>query len=227
MNIRIFFQSLASGTIMSKFLLTASLLAYCLAVSIFMEVAAADTNTDIAKCAADANSISRLECFDSLSERLGVASTKSSTSTVSKWQVNKETSPIDDSTNVTISLDANSSITGWPKKMFTPTLIVRCKEGKTAAYIITGMSPQVEYRTDEATVTLRFDKEEATKYQTSKSTDGEALFFEESIKLIKKMIPHKTMLFGFVPFNSSPVLTTFELGGLSEAVKPVKEICKW
>jgi type VI secretion system protein VasI len=187
----------------------------------------ADVSTDVARCAAESNSVKRLECFDSLSNRLGVASPKTDITTVSKWQVNKETSRIDDSTNVIISLDADSSISGWPGKTHIPSLILRCKERKTEAYIVTGMSPQVEYGTDGATITLRFDKEKATKYQTSKSTDGESLFFGQSVGLIKKMLQHTTLLFEFVPFNSSPTMTTFDLRGLAEAVKPLKEICKW
>ena len=159
--------------------------------------------------------------------RRGVSSPKTATTTVSKWRVNKETSRIDDSKNVIISLDADSSISGWPRKTHTPSLILRCKERKTEAYIATGMSPQVEHGTDGATVTLRFDKEKATKYQTSKSTDSEALFFGQSVGLIKKMIQHTTLLFQFIPFNSSPVMTTFDLRGLAEAVKPLKETCKW
>lgn len=187
----------------------------------------ADINTDVARCAAESNSVKRLECFDSLSNRLGVASPKTSSATVSKWRVNKETSRIDDSTNVIISLSADSSISGWPRKTTTPSLILRCKERKTEAYIVTGMSPQVEYGIGEATVTLRFDKEKATKYKTSKSTDGEALFFGQSVGLIKKMLQHTTMLFEFVPFNSSPAMTNFDLRGLAEAVRPLKDTCRW
>lgn len=187
----------------------------------------ADTNTDIARCAAESNGIKRLERFDSLSKRLGVASPKTSTATASKWRINKETSRIDDSTNVFVSLDADSSVSGWPRKTYTPSLILRCKEKKTEAYIVTGMSPQVEYGTDGATVTLRFDKEKATKYHTSKATDGEALLFGQSIGLIKKMLQHSTLLFQFVPFNSSPAMTTFDLRGLSEAAKPLRDTCKW
>jgi type VI secretion system protein VasI len=187
----------------------------------------ADLNTDVARCAAETNSVKRLECFDLFSNRLGVASPRTATTTVSKWRVNKETSRIDDSTNVIISLDADSPISGWPRKTQTPLLILRCKERKTEAYVVTNMSPQVEYGTDGATVTLRFDKEKATKYQTSKSTDGEALFFSQSVGLIKKMLQHTTLLFEFVPFNSSPTMTTFDLRGLAEAVKPLREICKW
>ena len=74
---------------------------------------------------------------------------------------------------------------------------------------------------------MRFDKEKAMKYHTSKSTDGEALFFGQSIGLIKKMIGHATLLFEFVPFNSSPAMTTFDLRGLAEAVKPLREACEW
>jgi type VI secretion system protein VasI len=187
----------------------------------------ADVNTDVARCAAESNSVKRLECFDSLSKRLGVASPKMSTTAVSKWRVDKQTSRIDDSSNVTLTLNADSSISGWPRKTTTPLLALRCKERKTEAYIVTGMSPQVEYGTDGATVTLRFDKEKATKYQTSKSTDGEALFFGQSVGLIKKMLLHTTLLFEFVPFNSSPVMTTFDIRGLAEAVKPLRDICKW
>lgn len=189
--------------------------------------ACADTNTDIARCAAESNSVKRLECFDSLSNRLGLSSPKISIATVSKWRVNRETSRIDDSTNVVISLSAESSISGWPGKNHTPMLILRCKEKKTEAYIVTGMSPQVEYGTDGATVTLRFDKEKAAKYHTSKSTDGEALFFSQSVSLIRKMLGHTTLLFEFVPFNSSPAMTTFDLRGLADAVNPLKETCKW
>jgi type VI secretion system protein VasI len=104
---------------------------------------------------------------------------------------------------------------------------LRCKEKKTEAYIVTGMPPQVEYGNDGATVTLRFDKEKATKYHTSKSTDGEALFFGQSVGLIKKMLGHTTLLFEFVPFNSSPAMTTFDLRGLADTVKPLRDTCKW
>ena len=188
----------------------------------------ADTNSDIARCAADANGVKRLECFDGLSKRLGLASPTTATSKVSKWSVRKDTSKIDDSTNVTISLEADSSVSGWPRKTFTPSIVLRCKEKKTEAYIVTGMAAQVEAGNyNGATITLRFDKEPAKKYQTSESTDKEALFFGQATSLIKAIMQHSTMLFEFVPFNSSPVMTTFDIQGLADAVKPLREACKW
>ncbi len=179
----------------------------------FAGAAHADSSTDIARCAAESNAIKRLDCFDALSARLGVAAPKTASSGIAKWKVKKETSRIDDSTTVIVSLSADSPIKGWPGKTFTPSLILRCKEKRTEVYIITRMSPQVEYGSDGATITLRFDKEKATKYQAGKSTDGEALFFGQSVGLIKNMVQHSTLLFEFVPFNSSPAMTTFDLRG--------------
>ena len=74
-------------------------------------------------------------------------------------------------------------------------------ECKTEAYIVVGMTPQVEYATNGATITLRFDKEKAAKYHLQKSTDGEALFFGQSVGLVKTMLQHATVLFEFVLFT--------------------------
>jgi type VI secretion system protein VasI len=188
----------------------------------------ADTNSDIARCAAETNGVKRLDCFDGLSKRLGLVSPTTTTSKVSKWDVRKDTSKIDDGINVTISLQADTSVSGWPSKTFTPSLVLRCKEKKTEAYIVTGMAAQVEAGNyNGATITLRFDKEPAKKYLTSEATDKEALFFGQATSLIKKLMQHSTLLFEFVPFNSSPVMTTFDIQGLAEAVKPLREVCKW
>lgn len=212
----------------------------------FMLSANADINSEIAGCASEKNGVKRLLCFDLLSKKLDVSQPKVPTVAVtpppasptvlpapapapkiSKWRIDKETSKIDDSSNIFLMLEAESSISGWLNKTHTPELTIRCKEHKTEVYIETGMSSSVEYGTDGATVILRFDKEKAKSYNTGKSTDGEALFFSQSVGLIKQMLSHSTMLFQFTPFNSSPVMTTFDLSGISEAIKPLRETCKW
>lgn len=187
-----------------------------------------DFNSEIARCVALASDGKRLDCFDSVAKGLGFTYIKATSPAVeSKWKVSRGNSPKDDSLTVTLSLDAESSISGWPGKTHLPTIILRCKERRTDAYIVTGMSPMVEYGTDDATVTLRFDKDKASKYRTSKSTDGEALFFGQAAGLVKQMMGKSELLFEFVPFNSSPAMTRFDLHGLTEAVKPLREACKW
>jgi len=162
-----------------------------------------------------------------MSNRLGLSSPKTSATTVSKWDISKDMSRIDDSTTIVLSLDAESAISGWPGKTNRPSLILRCKQKQTEAYIVTGMPPQVEYGSDGATVTTRLDKDRAIKLRMSKSTDGEALFFGQSVGFIKSMLRKSTLLFDFTPFNSSPVMTTFDLRGIDEAIKPLRETCKW
>lgn len=188
---------------------------------------ASDLAREISKCSTDKNNVTRLACYDALSPKAAAQDPAKSSAVVSKWKVEVNTSPIDDSKNVTLVLTAESSIEGWPAKKFVPALLVRCKEKTTDAYIVTGMAPAVEYGVHSATVTLRLDKNPAFKVAASKSTDGEALFFPSPISLIKRIINADTMLFQFVPFNSGGQMTTFDVRGLGEAIKPLREACKW
>lgn len=188
---------------------------------------ATDLARDLAKCSADRNNVTRLACSDALAPKAAAEDPAKSSSSISKWKVQTETSKIDDSKNVFITLDAETAIQGWPSKRFLPELHIRCKENRTEAYVITGMSPNVEYGVDTATVTLRLDKQPAFKIAASKSTDGEALFLPNAIGLAKRIAGAETMLFQFIPFNSSGQMTTFDVRGLPEALNAVREACKW
>lgn len=144
-----------------------------------------------------------------------------------RWETSTSTSKVDDSKIVALSLTAESPVKGW-LKVHTPDLMLRCQSKKTEVFIITGMAPNVEYgKSDEATITLRFDKEPAVKYIASESTDKEALFVPNAIALMRKMLTHKRLLFQFVPFNSSPQETEFDLSGLDKAIVPLQEACGW
>jgi type VI secretion system protein VasI len=200
-----------------------------LAILLMARCACAQTSTEMARCAGEVNNVTRLKCYDALSHKLGIAPGDAIVR-VSKWKVQREKSAIDDSTNVFLSLDADSAISGWPAKSYTPLLILRCKENKTQAYIVTGMAPQIEYGVEGTSVTLRFDGERAMHFLTARSTTGDMLFFDlsgPSIELIKRMMQRSTLLFQFVPFRSSPVMTTFDLRGLPEAIKPLRASCRW
>jgi type VI secretion system protein VasI len=90
------------------------------------------------------------------------------------------------------------------------------------------MVPNVEYgHASEATVRLRLDEDPATKVLASESTDHQALFFRDPIPFIRSLLKHQELLFGFTPFNSPAVETVFFLDGLSEAIKPLREACRW
>jgi type VI secretion system protein VasI len=187
----------------------------------------ADLGSDIRKCAAEKNSIARLACYDKLAPQAEAQDPAKSLSRSSKWMVRTETSRIDDSRNVFLMLEAEEPIHGWPSKTFTPQLQIRCKERKTEAYFVTGMPPTVEYGIDSATITLRIDKQPAFKLAAGKSTDGEALFLPQATTQIKRFMSGQTLLFQFIPFNSSSQMATFDVRGLAEALKPLRDACKW
>ncbi|MDH2435597.1 type VI secretion system-associated protein TagO [Pokkaliibacter sp. MBI-7] len=185
----------------------------------------ADEKQEIAKCAAIKGNGERLVCFDTLAEKLGVDKNVVTTKAIDKgkWVVRTETSPIDDSTNVFLTLEAENYITS---RMTTtkPTLMLRCKENSTDAFIIWGVYLGLE--TTE--VLTRLDKEKAKTTTWTLSTDNTATFYYgKDIAYIKSLMTHDQLLAQVTPYSESPVTTTFDLRGLSEAIKPLQEACKW
>jgi type VI secretion system protein VasI len=145
-----------------------------------------------------------------------------------KWTTERGRSSFDDSPTVSLTLEAEAPMLGWPDRIETPALVLRCQEHKTEAYIRTGMAPNVEYgRLREAAVRLRLDQEPASRIVASESTDNKALFFAEPISLIRSLLKHERLTFGFTPFNSSAVETAFDLRGLDAAIKPLRDACGW
>jgi type VI secretion system protein VasI len=151
-----------------------------------------------------------------------------SASPTRKWTIERSRSSFDDSPTVELQLEAETRISGWPGRVETPALVLRCREHKTEAYVRTGMTPNVEYdRFNEATVRIRLDHDPATKLIASESTDHEALFLPEPIPLIRSLLKHERLTFGFTPFSSPPAETEFDLRGLTAAIVPLQEACGW
>ena len=141
-----------------------------------------------------------------------------------KWQVETEKSTFDDTTTVFLTLEANADITG-PVGDYRPALLLRCKEKETEAFFDVGMQPDVEGVSDTATVRLRLDQEKAYTIQAGKSTSGKALFVHDPKSFIEQLLMHQQLVMGFTPFSAAPVEMTFDLGGLTEAIKPLREAC--
>lgn len=142
----------------------------------------------------------------------------------------REVSPVDGSTNEYVSVVADSDITGW-LEIYRPWLFFRCMEGKTSAFIVTGMqahADRIGYGvTSYTNVTLRIDKLPAFEEEMSESTDGKALFFKNPKVLTRTLFGHKKLLFRFTPFNASPTMTTFRITGLQDVINPLREACGW
>lgn len=193
-------------------------------IALAISIAFADTKTDVAICAAKDSDAIRLICYDKLAKILNVDKPKSEVTVgKGKWVVSKETSVIDDSKKVTLLLDAEDTISG-AYKSHTPTMILRCSENKTNAYIVMG----VFLGSSRIKVLTRLDKNKATTKRWSISTDHKALFAPGgNVGYIKSLIKHDKLLVQVTPYGANPVMTTFDLRGLNEAITPLRKACHW
>jgi type VI secretion system protein VasI len=143
-----------------------------------------------------------------------------------QWQIREDKSAMDGTKTVVISRDAENDIQGWLESN-RPSLIVRCQERKTEAYIVTGTAANVEYDTDSHTVRLRFDDGKPITQHWSASTDDKALFAPNAIEFAKNLVGSKLLTFEFTPFNANPAVVHFRLEGLAPYLQKAAAACGW
>lgn len=188
-------------------------------------IAFADMRGDFAKCALIKADGARLICFDKMGSDLKLDAPKAViTSGNGKWTVRTEVSPVDDSKNAFASLDADAPV-GKGYRRSTPTLILRCKEKKVEAYITYG---ELFIGSDSTTVLTRLDKLPAKQSTWGISTDHKAVFVGGSqLGFIKQLMKADSLLVELTPYGESPVMTTFDVRGLSAASKVLQDACPW
>jgi type VI secretion system protein VasI len=186
--------------------------------------AIATEREEIAKCSTNKASAERLVCFDTLAKAIGVDKPITETTTgKGKWIVSTEKSPINDSTNVVLLLSSEQEVhSGY--ETVSPTLVIRCNEGETNAYI----SWNLYLGIDSTTMLTRLDKNPASTKTVSISTNNKAVFMPGSgISFAKQLSSHKTLLTQITPYSQNPVMATFDVNGLPDAIKPLRAACKW
>lgn len=140
------------------------------------------------------------------------------------WRSSSEISPVDDSTNVFLVLDATGTIKGKFGDSTQPQLHVRCKERKTEIYVVWG----VYLGLGETDVLHRLDDTPARTLEWTLSTDNEATFFPGNDQAFaRELQKHEKLLLRVTPYGESPVTATFMLAGLENAIDPLKSACQW
>jgi hypothetical protein len=148
-----------------------------------------------------------------------------------KWKVKEDHSPMDDSKTIVLALDSENAIHG-PLDDQKPALMIRCKEGKTDTYVMTGMAASVEEDPDggpseEHAVRLRFDSNSPITDHWVESTNHSGLFAGDAISFARQLTSANTFTFEFSPFDSSPATARFDLRGLSEHLPKIADACRW
>ena len=149
-----------------------------------------------------------------------------------KWHETEEKSPMDDSKSVILALDAEGMAQG-PHGAVRPKLMIRCQEGKTESYVVTGMAANIEGSSDGGpseyhTVRVRFDDAPPKQFGLwSESTDHQALFIGNGMALAKELSKANAFTFQFTPFDGSPQVVQFDVQGLDPHLHKLAEACGW
>ncbi len=133
------------------------------------------------------------------------------------WQLRTDVSPIDDTKSYFLSRTAQEPIgSGFMRS--TPTLMIRYKERELEVYVTFG----TYLGSDKTVVTVRIGESTARQEEWGLSTDGKAIFCPTDDRaFVDQLIQNDRLVLRLTPFGESPVTATFDLTGLSEAIKPM------
>jgi type VI secretion system protein VasI len=170
----------------------------------------------------------RLLCYDAIF-REKTTSEKPAAQTNTKWQLSTTKSKIDDSESRTLSIESDDDFAAKYRGREKATLILRCHEHATSLYFIIGEHFLAEIQ-GYGEITYRVDEKKAVKKSFNVSTDNHALGLWSggtAIPFVKQMLGGKKLVIRVTPYNESAVTATFDINGIDDVVKPVREGCKW
>jgi len=192
---------------------------------VFMSaIAAAGVEQEIATCSSKEGDLDRLACFDAIAKARGLDGPQPQPVELSgtgKWSVSVDTNPIDDSTTVLLSITADSGRSSLGKPV---TMFVRCKSNETELYINWS-----DYLGRNGTVLTRIGSNDASTKDWNLSTDSQATFHPQkgTIGFLKWMASADKFVAQITPYNESPVTAIFDITGMENALKPLRETCEW
>ena len=180
----------------------------------------------LSTCTSIETPLARLACYDNLAGRTNTNPQTSATGSLSaNWAVNIDTNPIDDSQSVVISTDAVEGRSDYGRA---PALVLRCSSGETDFYIVWD-----DYigSDEDAYVTSRVGDEQANRRLWGLSTDSTATFYPGNqaglVNHIMEIMNADRYVAQITPYNSSPVTAVFDVSGLTEVIKPLRDTCSW
>ncbi|HEG2003733.1 TPA: type VI secretion protein [Enterobacter asburiae] len=212
------------GNGMKKIIIAMALCSSAVSTVYAVEPVKADINNDaLMKCQSEAKSDARLACYDKVLPPK-VAEEAKPVEGVGKWQVSTKTSPVDDSENVYVSLSANDSFRSQFGESITPSLYITCREKKTELFL----NWDTYLGLNETQMLSRLDKQKAKTKTWDISSDTKSVFYRGNvIEFVKALSQANSMFTQITPYNESPVSATFDVAGLSEALKPLQKACGW
>jgi type VI secretion system protein VasI len=174
-------------------------------------------------CAALSDDKTRLECYDLIHRKTA------NVTSASKWQVVEEKSRLDDSREVALSVTSAAPIRGKYGQDKYGTLVIICRERATHIYFVFG-DHFMSSLGSAGKVSTRVNTNTPKTLPMRESNDHGALgLWEKSsaVPFIKDLFGGKSLYVRAVPYNESAIEMDFPIAGIEEAIKPLREACKW
>lgn len=175
----------------------------------------------------------RLACYDNAFPRPveeNAEETAEAPKRTGPWLTDIEKSEFKDTTDVfmiTASKGRTQCKTGG--KIQPIALHLRCMEN-TTAIVISGDCHLTSGHGGYGVVDIRIDDDNSFQESMEASTTGAALGHwagGTSIPLIKRLLGAESVLMRFTPYGMNPKTVEFDVSGLDEAIKPLRESCGW
>jgi type VI secretion system protein VasI len=197
-------------------------IALCMVV-VFSEQAAAQ---EVEDCVGIADPNDRLNCFD----QAFVAVESRPATLTNAWQVRSETSALDDSTSVFLSVLSDEPVRGRFGRDGQPQLTVRCRENTTSV-IVTFSGLFMSDIQGRGRVDFRVDDNPSGNVNMTVSTNNEALGLwrgGQSIPFIENhLLDANSLYLRATPHSESAVEMRFNISGLGDVIGPLREACNW
>ncbi|WP_306253894.1 type VI secretion system-associated protein TagO [Parvularcula sp. IMCC14364] len=177
-------------------------------------------------CAKKNDDSERLRCYD-LVYRVTASAPKPIDS---DWRVREETSKLDDTKTVFMEVNSNENHVGRFGQEGKLRLSLRCQENTTALAIYFAGEFMASGASDYVRVDYRIDDNPASSANFVESTNNEWLGLwngSRAIPFIKQMFGASTMYVRATPFSESSVDGEFNISGVQDAIKPLREACSW
>ncbi len=183
------------------------------------------TMGEVEDCLKIDNDLDRLTCYD---REAGFAPRVRKIEGKGNWVVQTQKSKIDDLTNIYTIL-SSSEHDNCRYDTGANQIGIDCRENATLLYIYFGGCFMSGHQGG-GRVTYRLDSEPAATITMSESNNHDALGLWDgaaSIPFVKKLFGHSKLLIRATPFSDSAVTAIYEIAGIEEAIKPLREACHW
>jgi type VI secretion system protein VasI len=173
----------------------------------------------------------RLACYDNVFSKNADSNNAPTIapSPKSDWNVRLDTSDMTDQTNVYLTVTSKEPVQcTWQTEYVR--LILRCMENTTAVVLATPCHVTSSNYDTYGDVTYRVDSRKAKTRGFEESTNNRSLGlwnFRKSRPFIEELYNGETLLMRFTPFSENAKEVAFDISGLEDAIKPLRESCGW